>query len=78
VARSNLENASVEILTDSTPKPATFPTSECYTVDINDAAAPADSAYRIFLNVSGGARVFRVTSSYLPGEVALQKMPRSQ
>lgn len=67
------------VVDDSTTRDAFYPAIECYTVDAADAAAPATAAYRLLVNVTGSAYIYRVTSSYLPVDAgtpgSLQELP---
>lgn len=66
VYQSTTSNTSSLVVDDSTPRTSVYPADECYQVTASDPVTPTSSGYRLYLNVSGSVRVFRVTSSYVP------------
>jgi hypothetical protein len=68
VYQSTTSNTSSLVVDDSTPRTSVYPTDECYQVTASDPVAPTTAGYRLYLDVSGSVRVFRVTSSYLPAD----------
>jgi hypothetical protein len=64
IFRSTVNNSQDTPVTNSTDRTSAYPTTECYTVAVNDTAAPAGSVYTLALDVIGSARIVRVTTTY--------------